>query len=316
MRSSASTAMAAPAPEKDGPAEAEAPPLRDGGGSGDEEIVPDPEEEAHHRWRALGARIATLQAMQRKKAAQAERSQLLASLQQLPCLASITERAMQRLCELGVRRTYGRGELLLADPPHADLGSASSSERVVGLICGGEAQLVGAIASRSTAAGTAGSAAAAGGTEGSLPPQPAARRGASPTGRQVAKAQVTKVAAEEGEPMSEEPPPPRRAVLAYVLRGGGRLLPVATLGYGEVLHAGLLTEPGARCCLQVAPHACLELVLLPKKDFLDALRGTERAAELERQLVELERLAASDRGAVISLAAEADLGGGAMMAGR
>ena len=275
----------------EGRAEAEAPPLRDGGGSGDEAsgdvvLAPEPEEEAHHRWRALGARINTLQAVQRKKAAQAERSQLLASMQQLPCLTNITERAMQRLCELGMRRTYGRGELLLADPPHANLGSASSSERVVGLICGGEAQLVGAIASRSTAAGTAGTAAAAGGSAGSLPSQPAARRGASPPGRQVAKTQVTKVqvtkaAAEEGEPMSEEPLPSRRAVLAYV-RGGGRLLPVATLGHGEVLHAGLITEPGARCCLQVASHACLELVLLPKKDFLDALRGTERAAELER----------------------------------
>ena len=134
---------------QDGPEEAEAPPSPDGDGDGGDGeaavLAPDPEEEAHRRWRALGARIATLQAVLRKKAAQAERSQLLASLQQLPCLASITEKAMERLCELGVRRTYGSGELLLADPPHADLGSASSSERVVGLICGGEAQLVGAM---------------------------------------------------------------------------------------------------------------------------------------------------------------------------
>ena len=271
---------------QDGPEEAEAPPSPDGdgddGGGEAVELAPDPEEEAHRRWRALGARIATLQAVLRKKAAQAERSQLLASLQQLPCLASITERAMECLCELGVRRTYGSGELLLADPPHADLGSASSSERVVGLICGGEAQLVGAIASHSTTAATAGTAAAAGGIEGSLPPQPAGRRGASPTGRQAPKAQVTKAAAEEGEPMSEEPPPPRRTVLAYVLRGAGRLLPVATLGYGEVLHAGLLTEPGARCCLRVPPRTSLELVLLPRKAFLEALGGTERAAEIER----------------------------------
>ena len=67
-----------------------------------------------------------------------------------------------------------------------------------------------------------------------------------------------------------------------MLRGAGRLLPVATLGYGEVLHAGLLTEPGARCCLRVPPRTCLELVLLPRKAFLEALGGTERAAEIER----------------------------------
>ena len=75
--------------------------------------------------------------------------------------------------------------------------------------------------------------------------------------------------------------PPRREVEAHLLAGGGRLLPVAELGPGEMIIGNVFSDRNARWCL--APSSLsVEVLLVPRKELLDSLKRETAAAEREQ----------------------------------
>ena len=185
------------------------------------------------------------------------RGQMLSFLQALPILRDAPMAEAHGLASSVVMKSFERAAYCLAYPPDAALGCASFSHACVCIIYRGEARLLAAPAAP----------AGAGAGDGAL------HGGSGSGGNNAAPPDATAVDAREAAtgPLSKQASPGNRAIEAAL---GGALLPIATLGPGEIILSSVLGDaasPPIAWCLQ--PTTALEVMIIPKTDFQSVVRA-------------------------------------------
>jgi len=178
-----------------------------------------------------------------------ERGLLLEFLQSLPVMEGTSIAAVNALSQLVTFKSFTRDQLCLAHPPDPSLGSASFSNDFVYLIYHGEARLMGAPE-----------------LFGSKRPLPLIDASSPAFG-----------------PLADVPSPLSATIYKAL---GANLVPVATLGPGEIVSENLFGVASARWCLQ--PVSELQLLVVPRKEWHDVIR--------QSALAELKELASAKAG--------------------
>ena len=224
---------------------------------GEDELL---KEDPVHAFTAITAEPTELMEIERadfdrciKAAGNSEKARVVDFLNGLSPLEGTSVFAIQTLCNLVTKRTFMRGQSCLAHPPASELTSASYSSEHVYIILSGEGRLMCASSQEPPAA------APKGGKKGD--------KGGDEAGDDKGRAEKMKVVL---GPTNDAPPPSSAKVERVVGGGVSPLVPVATLGPGEVLSENLLPHAHSRWCIKPITH--LELLVVPRREWVDTLR--------------------------------------------